>query len=34
MVRMVLKKLDGKQNIFIEKVGIYRVFSQECFARL
>ena len=34
MARMILKKVNGKKNFFIDKVDIYRIHSKECYATL
>ena len=34
MTRMVLKKVNGKRNFFIDKVDIYHIVSKEFHATL
>ena len=34
MARMIFKKVNGKKNLFIDQVDIYRILSKECYATL
>ena len=34
IARIVLKKVNGKRNFFIDKVDIYHILSKECYATL